>query len=85
MCDFCNDIKDAEWYKEHDSYDRINAIVQTGEKTFGLWIECEDCYYSGVVMKIKYCPMCGNNLSEYAEWKERMKHNDYYQKYGFEF
>ena len=62
MCDFCDNIKDVEWYKEHDSWDGDNAIVQTGERTFGLWIECDDYFYSGVAMKIKFCPLCGADL-----------------------
>ncbi len=85
MCDFCNNIKDEEWYKEHHSWDTDNAIVQTGEKTFGLWVECDDWFCSGVVMKIKFCPICGANLAQEAILKKERVNNPYYQKYGFEF
>lgn len=64
MCNLCNNIKKIEQYKEMDSWDRgNNAIVQKENKTFGLWIECEDYYYSGVAMKINYCPICGRKLN----------------------
>ena len=85
MCNFCDNIKDKEWYQEHNSWDRDNAIVQTGEKTFGLWIECEDCFYSGVAMKINFCPMCGADLTQKAFLKKKHAINPYYQKYGFDF
>jgi len=85
MCDFCDNIKDKEWYEEHDSYTRSNTIVQTGEKTFGLWIECEDWYYSGVAMKINFCPMCGADLAQEALLKKERVNNPYYQKHGFDF
>lgn len=85
MCDFCDDIKDAEWFKEHDPWDRDNAIIQTGEKTFGLWIECDDYFYSGIAMKINFCPKCGANLTQEALLKKEHINNPYYQKYGFDF
>lgn len=81
MCDFCDNIKDKEWFEERDSWDRKNAIVQIGEKTFGLWVECEDYFYSGVAMKIKFCPICGANLS----LKKKDASTSFYQKHGFDF
>lgn len=62
MCNFCDNIKDRKWFEERDSWDRKNTIVQTGEKTFGLWIEYDDWFCSGVAMKIKFCPICGREL-----------------------
>ena len=79
MCDFCNNIKDVEYIKEHPSWERETEIAQTGEKTFGLWVECEDYYYSGIAIKIKYCPICGRLLTKqhnYTSFKE---------EYGFDF
>ena len=64
MCDFCNNIKTIEQYKEMHSWDRNNAIVQKKNKAFGLWFECDDFYYSGVIMEINYCPVCGRKLNE---------------------
>lgn len=64
MCDLCNNIKTIEQYKEMTSWDRYNTIVQQKNNSFGLWIECDDYYYSGVVMKINYCPICGRKLND---------------------
>ena len=63
MCNLCNNIKKIEQYEEVDSWDRKNTIVQKKDKTFGLWIECDDYYYSGVAMEINYCPKCGRKLN----------------------
>lgn len=75
MCNFCDNIKDIEWYKEHAFWERDNAIVQTGEKIFGLWIECDDSFFSGVAMKIKFCPLCGANLALKKEGNMQYKFN----------
>lgn len=64
MCNFCNNIKKIEQYEEMYSWDRKDAIVQKKNKAFGLWIECEDSYYSGVTMEINYCPICGRKLND---------------------
>lgn len=85
MCDFCDNIKDIERYKKHYFWERDNAIVQTGEKTFGLWIECDDSFFSGVAMEINFCPMCGADLAQEAFLKKERVNNPYYQKYGFDF
>ena len=63
MCNLCNNIKKIEQYKEVDSWDRKNTIVQKKNKAFGLWIECDDYYYSGIAMEINYCPICGRKLN----------------------
>ena len=62
MCNFCDNIKDVEYIKKRPFWERTTEIVQIGEHAFGLWIECEDSYYSGVVMEINYCPICGRRL-----------------------
>lgn len=64
MCDFCNNIKTIEQYKEMHFWDRGNAIVQKKDKAFGLWIECDDSYYSRVAIEINYCPVCGRKLND---------------------
>ena len=64
ICNLCNNIKKIEEYKEMDTWDRNNAIVQKKNKSFGIWIECEDWYYSGVAMEINYCPICGRKLND---------------------
>ena len=42
--------------KEHQVYDKINDI-------FCIWHECDDDYYTGNIMEIKYCPKCGRRLN----------------------
>ena len=85
MCNFCDNIKDIEWYKEHDSWDIDSVIVQTGPTSFGLWMKCEGCSRSGGIMKINFCPECGANLTQEAFLKKERANNLYYQKYGFDF
>lgn len=85
MCDFCNNIKDVEYIRKHPSWERVTEIAQTEENTFGLWVECEDYYYSGIAMKINFCPTCGANLAQEALLKKERANNPYYQKYGFDF
>ena len=62
MCNLCNNIKKVEQYIKIDSWNRYNAIVQKKNNSFGLWIECEDWYYSRIAMEINYCPICGREL-----------------------
>ena len=63
MCNFCDNIKDVEYIKKRPFWERTTEIVQTGEYTFGLWIECPDSYYSGIDIEINYCPICGRKLT----------------------
>lgn len=85
MCDFCDNIKDIEYIEEHPFSKKMTEIVQTGEYTFRLWIECEDCFYGGVITKINFCPMCGADLAQKAFLKKKRAINPYYQRYGFDF
>lgn len=85
MCDFCDNIKDSKWIKETSPYDRYNCIVQTEEKTFGLWVECEDYYYSGIAMQINFCPKCGFNLIQADLLRKARAKSPHAQKYGFDF
>jgi len=51
MCDFCNNIIiNKEDYKKKNPSDRVNCLVKINSYNYGLWIECEDWYYSGVKM-----------------------------------
>ena len=85
MCDFCDDIKDIEYYKEHNYSYIGSVIIQTGPTSFGLWMKCEGCSNNGGVIKIKFCPMCGADLAKEALLKKECTNNPYYQKYGFDF
>lgn len=33
------------------------------DNAFNLWHESEDDYYTGNIMEINYCPVCGRKLS----------------------
>ena len=47
-------------------WDRETSIVKykgiQDSNKYGLWIECEDSYYSSIEMDIYYCPICGRKL-----------------------
>ena len=63
MCDFCDNIKNIEEHCEMSSWDRHDAIVKKSNGIYSLWIECDDYYYSGTVMDIAFCPICGRKLN----------------------
>ena len=63
MCEFCNNIVSREEHEEKSSWDRDNCIVKNRNNNYGIWIECDDYYYSGVrISSIHYCPYCGRKL-----------------------
>jgi len=66
MCDFCKEIKDFMKYGAADvnPYERKNCIVKDSENNKGLWIECDDYYYSGWALDINFCPKCGKKLND---------------------
>ena len=61
MCGFCEHIETKNDYKEKPFWERDNCIVKYNE-IYGLWVECDDSYYSGVAININYCPICGREL-----------------------
>lgn len=64
MYNECNNIEDYNKYLNMSPpYDRTNCIVYNDKnKTYGYWIECDDYYYSGWGLSLKYCPLCGRKL-----------------------
>lgn len=65
-CDFCSAIYDLKKLIAIPEHKRtaVNAIVyDTKEKTFGLFHECIDEYYTDKIIDIEFCPMCGKRLS----------------------
>lgn len=65
-CDFCSAIYDLNKLINIPGHKRtvVNAIVYDAEeRTFGLFHECEDEYYTDNIMDIEFCPMCGKRLS----------------------
>ena len=66
MCEFCEKIwSSVSEYKENFSYswEEGDAIVMYHGQP-GLYVSCDDYYYSRVVMGINYCPRCGRELIE---------------------
>jgi hypothetical protein len=66
MCELCNKIwKGEEEYHEHHSnhWDEEIAIIVDDDK-FNLYVPCSDWFYSGIVMELNYCPICGKRLSD---------------------
>lgn len=49
-------------------WERTTSIVKYPDVQdnykYGLWIECDDSYYSSIEMDIYYCPICGRKLNE---------------------
>lgn len=69
-CNFCKKIytnKEAEKWKDDYSYyfdDNIDYnIIVKNNNDFELWNRCDDNYYTGYIMTIKYCPKCGRKLA----------------------
>ena len=62
MCNCCDNIKNIEEYRKIDTWDRKNAIVKKSNGVYSLWIECDDIFYSGAVINIAFCPVCGREL-----------------------
>ena len=61
MCNFCEHIEIKNDYKRKPFWERDNCIVKNNED-YGLWVECDDSYYSGMAITINYCPKCGREL-----------------------
>lgn len=68
MCDFCKNIystaeaiewKDSWW--DWDCKQPYTIIVKDND-SFELWSQVEDNFYTGRIMDIKYCPVCGRQL-----------------------
>ena len=67
-CSFCNkeyNFEEAEKWK-NDSWnwelDAPHTICVKDKEKYALWSKCDDPYYTGYVMRINYCPICGRNL-----------------------
>ena len=72
MCRWCDkdEIKDiihenddVDW-KAEPYWNKHNTIVHDKlDDSYGLWVECEDWYYSGIEFHdIEFCPYCGRKL-----------------------
>lgn len=66
-CDLCEKIYDVEELRNTYWSEReySNYITHNEEHdSYHLWHECDDSYYSGTIMEIGYCPVCGRKLSD---------------------
>ena len=64
-CEFCNKIWDnVKEYKESFEFEdeEREAIVMNGHGP-GLYIPCDDWYYSKIVMNVNFCPVCGRQVN----------------------
>ena len=64
-CDFCKKIwgSKEEYQTSVDSHwDEVNTIVMDGNQLC-LYVPCDDYYYSGIVMDINFCPVCGRQIN----------------------
>lgn len=70
MCNFCKNIyttaEAMEW--KHNWWDwdceQPYTIIVENNDSFALWSQVDDNFYTGRVMEIKYCPVCGRQLIE---------------------
>ena len=65
ICELCKKIWNTkkEYIKQfQNKWDEHIAIVKDDDDKIGLYVPCEDWYYSDVVMNINYCPICGRKL-----------------------
>ena len=63
-CDFCNDIINLQDQIQTKNWDRQSRLIYDPEdKHYDYWFECDDSYYSGIIMQdLQYCPFCGKKL-----------------------
>lgn len=70
MCDFCKKIysrpEAVNWKDKWWKWDTEQpyTIIVNDDGCFSLWTQVDDNFYTGRVMEIKYCPVCGGQLIE---------------------
>ena len=69
MCNFCKNIyttaeamKWRESWWDWDCEQPYTIIVVGDDDSFELWSHVDDNFYTGRVMDINYCPVCGKQL-----------------------
>ena len=64
-CEFCSKIWDnAKAYKESFEFEYQEGIaIVTDSDGPGLYVPCDDWYYSTIVMNINFCPKCGRQVN----------------------
>ena len=64
-CELCSKIwNNVKEYKESFEFEHEEreAIVIDGRGP-GLYIPCDDWYYSKIVMNVNFCPVCGRQVN----------------------
>lgn len=60
MCDFCNKIYNEDELNSQYCREVCDCITyDENNNNYNFWHECDDDYYTGNIMEIKYCPECG--------------------------
>lgn len=69
-CKLCSKIyteEEAEKWKKNMDWEREDynkpIVMRYDSGKIYLWARCNDSYYTGAVMKINYCPICGRKLT----------------------
>ena len=64
-CWICNKIYDTKELFEMNSWDREVCCItyNKNDDTYNIWSECDDDYYSGEILEINFCPICGRKIN----------------------
>ena len=66
MCDLCKKIysrsEAVNWKNKWWEMGHRTTIIVNDEDYFSLWTQVDDNFYTGRVMDIEYCPLCGRQL-----------------------
>ena len=70
MCGFCNKIYTAEEAHRHvvTTLDPPYLVIAEDCGTYTLWYSCDDPFYSGKILTIGFCPVCGMELSKKTKY-----------------
>lgn len=63
-CELCKKIWNSkeEYQKQFQHRLEEVSIVKNYDGKIGLYVPCNGWYYSGVVIDINHCPICGRKL-----------------------
>lgn len=65
MCSFCNKIYNEDELNGQYFHEVCDCITyDENNNNYNFWHECDEDYYTGNIMEIKYCPVCGRRLSD---------------------
>lgn len=65
-CNFCkkiwNSMEEYQKQFQHRWDEEISIVKDDDDGNIGLYVPCNDYYYSDIIMDINYCPICGRKL-----------------------